>query len=424
MRKSSGMFVLVVVISSLGMTVAASPPDVFSDMKFKDAKAKSIETKKLFIVDATASWCGPCKMMDKTTWIDEDVVSWINEHAIAIQLDVDEEKMGAKMLKISAMPTIIVFKEGKEFDRVVGYQDSQQILDWLDGVSEGRRAIDKLRERAGDRMDPEGNVDIRARYDLAQALVRNGEYDEATEEYVWLWKNMLQFMPSMYGVRLSFMAGKMTELTNSHAPAKEAFQHLRDQLSERIEKGTGDREVLKDWVCLNQIINDTEATLDWYDRVKDDLGRPETLHYVEREIFELLIADERWCDAGWVYESPESQAKQQIRRLRMSERLNIPEDQAARLREFRTKSFRNDLSLLYATCLAAEREKPAREVAAVLLKEMDDEISRFNLIKSALDAGQPRMLHSQWLDEADEQGEKNAPLRRKLNKALAAKVEK
>lgn len=424
MRKSSGKFVLVVVIASLGMTVAASPPDVFSDMKFKDAKAKAIETKKLFIVDATASWCAPCKMMDQTTWIDEDVVSWINEHAIAIQLDVDEEKMGAKMLKISAMPTIIAFKEGKEFDRVVGYQDAPQLLEWLDGVGEGRRAIDKLRERAGDRMDPEGNVDIDARYDLARTLMLNGELDEATEEYVWLWENMLKFDPAYSGVRLSFMAGDMAELVNKHEPAKKAFMNLRDQLTDRVEKGNADRNVLVDWLHLNEIIADDEATLDWYDRIKDAPIRSEALRSVENDIFKLLIERKRWSDAGWVYENPEAQARIQILFSGMNDLPNLPEDQIEMFRKHLEKSLLSDLSLLYAACLAAEREKSAGEVAALLLKEMDDEISRFGLIKAALGAGQPRMMHSRWLDEAAEQGEKNTPLRRKLEQALAEKEEK
>ena len=105
----------------------------------------------------------------------------------------------------------------------------------------------------------------------------------------------------------------------------------------------------------------------------------------------------------------------------MNDLPNLPEDQIEMIRKRLEKSLLSDLSLLYAACLAAEREKSAGEVAALLLKEMDDEISRFSLIKAALGAGQPRMMHVRWLDEADEQGEKNTPLRRKLERALAEK---
>ncbi|MCH9002710.1 MAG: DUF3102 domain-containing protein, partial [Planctomycetes bacterium] len=53
----------------------------------------------------------------------------------------------------------------------------------LDGVLEGRREIDTLRKAAGDRA-ADGAVDIQARLKLARTLARNGERDEATEQFV------------------------------------------------------------------------------------------------------------------------------------------------------------------------------------------------------------------------------------------------
>jgi thiol:disulfide interchange protein len=147
--------------------VCAGAPEVFSTKTAAEARREAKDAGKMFILDATAVWCGPCKQMDKTTWIDEKVVSWIRENAIAAQLDVDKNKTLSQALKIGAMPTVVVFKNDEEFDRIVGYRNAVDLLTWLNGANEGKRDIDRLKAAAGDRAKGDGKVDIQARYQLA-----------------------------------------------------------------------------------------------------------------------------------------------------------------------------------------------------------------------------------------------------------------
>src|SRR4051812_14922268 len=95
-------------------------PPVFSDESFAIALEKTRSSTRLLIVDASAEWCEPCKQMDRTTWRNVEVVSWFDANATVIQIDVDHEKEWAQTHRISAMPTLIAFKDGAEFDRVVG----------------------------------------------------------------------------------------------------------------------------------------------------------------------------------------------------------------------------------------------------------------------------------------------------------------
>ncbi|CAJ2668927.1 unnamed protein product [Trifolium pratense] len=70
------------------------------------------DSPRLVVIDFSASWCGPCKMM-------EPII-----HAMAndftdvefIKIDVDE----LSEFKVQAMPTFVLLKKGKEVDKVVG----------------------------------------------------------------------------------------------------------------------------------------------------------------------------------------------------------------------------------------------------------------------------------------------------------------
>src|SRR5262245_37739638 len=90
-----------------------------SHLSFQEARDKAAADGKFLVVDAMATWCGPCKMMDRNTWSDGRVASWINERAIFVKLDVDKDQASARELRIEAMPTVILFKDGKELKRSV-----------------------------------------------------------------------------------------------------------------------------------------------------------------------------------------------------------------------------------------------------------------------------------------------------------------
>jgi thioredoxin 1 len=398
---------------------------VFSGLDFEAARAEAQASGRIFLVDATATWCVPCGRMDETTWRDDDVRAWIDEHAVALQIDVDRQPERAKALHIEGMPTLIVFKGDDEFDRVVGYQDADQLLGWLDGVLEGRRAIDALRQAAGDRAGPEGTVDVQARLRLAEALAESGDAGAAAEEFVWLWDHMLEHRPSMYGVRLSFMAGDMARLAARSEEAKAMFIALRDRYQPAIDDGSADAEHVNDWVNLNQVVDDEQKTLDWYDRVKGDPQARELAAPVARDVFGLLVRRQRFADAGRVYPDPSGVAQ---RMVRMNERMaaydrtesGMPQAQQAQMKEYREQRFRSELAELYATCLAAGRTDAAEQVADALLEAMDDGLSRQTLVKAALWVGQPQARHRAWLDEAASRGADDAALRERLEAALAA----
>jgi len=112
-------------------------PEIYTEMSFQEAQAKASVNGEILIVKATATWCGPCRVMDQTTMQDPQVVQWIKDNAIVVSLDVDEESSQARALRISAVPTLMAFKGTQEVSRVMGSQSSEEFLTWLNGVKAG-----------------------------------------------------------------------------------------------------------------------------------------------------------------------------------------------------------------------------------------------------------------------------------------------
>lgn len=398
------------------------PPPIFDNRPYAAARMAAEHEKKWFIVKATAVWCAPCKKMDATTWRDGKVEKWLAKNAIVVAVDVDQKKQLAKELSVQAMPTMIAFKEGREFDRVVGYKGPAELLAWLEGIARGDKSIEAVRRRAGKRDAAKGKVDIDARLKLASSLAQTGKVAEAADEYVWLFEHMLEHDQAFYGVRLSFMASDMERLAARHAGAKKRFTELRDRTAKAIQGEKVDREDLVDWVNLNNIIGDTEATLSWYDKVKDQPRWRPLVNRVARDLQELLLRKRRWADIGRTSADPIGEIEQDHAINAMRPKFDLPEglsdEQRRRIEEMPHRRLREKAGIMYAGLLAAKREDDATKFAA-RARELDKSIAMVAaLVSTALQADQPRTQHLRWIDEVAKEDNALAKLRVRTQAAL------
>ena len=390
----------------------------WTDLSFKQAKEKSVEEGRIFLAYATASWCPPCQHMERTTWIDPKVAEWFNEHGIAYKFDVDEDRQLAKSLGVRAMPTLFAFREGELFDRVTGARSAEQLIGWLENVKAGRSEMDALRERAGNRMDAEGKVDIRDRMNIARMLVEAGDFDDATDEYLWLWDNMLDHQPSMVGVRSSFMISDMTRLAQRHPPAMEAFRQRRAAYLPAIESGEADRDELLDWITLAQVVNEGDSVLQWFDAAKEDAKMRRLLPFAGHELRTRLVAEQRWADLALLYPDPVAYASRHLETMRVADR-EVDERFKEEMRRTLYRSTRTSVSYIYAAMLAVGDEEAAADVAGLLLDADDTAEARQILVSTALRANELRQIHLKWLDEALAMGAHVRQLRREVAEALA-----
>jgi len=96
-------------------------PIVVTDATFEDEVEKSSIP---VLLDCWATWCGPCKMLAPT--VDKIAEEWSGRIKVA-KLDVDENPKTATKLEIMSIPTLLVYKDGKIVDKMVGAQPKAAI---------------------------------------------------------------------------------------------------------------------------------------------------------------------------------------------------------------------------------------------------------------------------------------------------------
>lgn len=92
----------------------------------KSSFSEIIKDNKPVLVDFFAEWCGPCKTMAP---ILKDAKSELGDAIKIIKIDVDKNQELAAKYQVRGVPTLVLFKEGKQLWRQSGVVQKSQIVD-------------------------------------------------------------------------------------------------------------------------------------------------------------------------------------------------------------------------------------------------------------------------------------------------------
>ena len=85
-------------------------------------------SKETTVVDFFATWCGPCKMLSP---VFEELGQDMEDNVKFLKVDIDQSLELARRFEVSTVPTVIVFKDGKEAERLVGFIPKQKLEDMV-----------------------------------------------------------------------------------------------------------------------------------------------------------------------------------------------------------------------------------------------------------------------------------------------------
>ena len=99
----------------------------------KDFDTQVLVNKLPVLVDFWAEWCGPCKMAGPVL---EDLSESFKDKVVVMKLNVDENPVMSQKYGVMSIPTTILFKDGKELGRQVGFSGKEAFEDLMKkGVS-------------------------------------------------------------------------------------------------------------------------------------------------------------------------------------------------------------------------------------------------------------------------------------------------
>jgi len=90
-----------------------------------DFQKEVLDSDQPVLVDFTAVWCGPCKMLDPI--VRQLAQEWTGK-AKVVKLDVDDNPELAMQYQVMGVPTLMLFVKGQPSQRITGYQPKDRII--------------------------------------------------------------------------------------------------------------------------------------------------------------------------------------------------------------------------------------------------------------------------------------------------------
>lgn len=259
----------------------------FHNLSLDEALKRAETEGKYVFVDFYTTWCGPCKMMDRTTFQDQKVIDWLGTHTIALAIDAEAQADIASRYKINSYPSLVFLKaDGKLALKLTGYHPTERFLEQAARVLDGKPLDQAAREALA--ADPENPA---LKYALAKTLVELDQKDEAFE----LGKKILADVRAGKGGGVDHN-GLYYMLSRTGGPAgAELLKGEYQRIHDKMMRGEIEPDDLADYPFLSSMTRG-ETVLQLFDALKAAGTPAEKLTLFNHVTFRPLMAEHRYAE--------------------------------------------------------------------------------------------------------------------------------
>jgi len=194
------------------LAVFAQEAIQFQELPFKELVAKAKKDNKIVFIDAYASWCGPCKMMERNVFTKKSVGDYYNSNFVNARFDMEkgEGREIAAKYGVRSYPTYLFLNgDGELVSQNFGYMEESMFLTMAQDINSPNNKKGSLKERfAKGEKDPEFLINI-------MKLNSSSDFDfakKASERYFQNKKKTEEFTKDDVGLLFFFL--KSTEDKN------------------------------------------------------------------------------------------------------------------------------------------------------------------------------------------------------------------
>lgn len=142
--------------------------EVISYVTTENFKAEVLDSKIPVLVDFTATWCAPCKVLDPTI---DSLMPEMSGRAKVFKLDIDESPEIFSKYQLPGVPTVMFFNNGVAEDQITGPQSREVYIKLLEGMIDGTSAFE-VRIALLDDDSFRRDFILKQRLDVIQAAIK------------------------------------------------------------------------------------------------------------------------------------------------------------------------------------------------------------------------------------------------------------
>jgi len=137
-------FAILSMFSAFVINAQVAFVEVATLQEMEAVQKRASDQQLMLFVDVYATWCGPCKMMDRDVYTDPAVAEYMNANFVSVRMDAecDYGRVYAAAQELEGYPSMFIFSmDGEPISKVVGFTPADQLISSLKATVDGYKEI-------------------------------------------------------------------------------------------------------------------------------------------------------------------------------------------------------------------------------------------------------------------------------------------